>query len=64
MLPQVWQKIAMVNPMLYCINGLRFGYIGVSDVALGTATGLVLGLSVVMFAWCYLLFRSGYKIKT
>ena len=64
MLPEFWQKIAMVNPMLYCINGLRFGYIGISDVDLGVAAVLITVLSVVMFLWCYLLFRKGYKIKT
>ncbi len=64
MLPSFWEKLAMANPLLYCVNGLRYGYLGVSDVNMVIATVLVLLLSVAMYLWCYLLFRSGYKIKT
>jgi ABC-2 type transport system permease protein len=29
-----WQVVAKLNPLLYLINGLRYGVVGVSDVAL------------------------------
>lgn len=32
-----WQKLASFNPLLYMINGVRYGVLGVSDVAVGTA---------------------------
>jgi len=64
MLPPFWQGVARVNPVLYFIDGLRFGYLGTSDVDLRSAVVLVVLLGVAMFALCYGLFKAGYNIKT
>ncbi|MDA0990435.1 MAG: ABC transporter permease [Verrucomicrobia bacterium] len=64
MLPGFWRTFAMGNPILYFVNGMRFGFLGVSDVNIGLSTLAVLLLSAVAFYACYALFRSGYKIKT
>lgn len=44
----LWQTIAKWNPMLYLINGVRYGFLGVSDVPVGTAFA-VGGLTVLIF---------------
>lgn len=41
-LPGFWRSVAMVNPLLYMINGVRFGILGQADVALGTAVVVAL----------------------
>jgi ABC-2 type transport system permease protein len=64
MLPPFWQKVAMANPILYFINGLRFGFLGISDVNMALAVCIALFLAVAMFAACYRLFHIGYNIKT
>ncbi len=43
-----WQGIARWNPLLYLINGVRYGFLGVSDVPLGTAA-VVAVITLVVF---------------
>jgi ABC-2 type transport system permease protein len=31
-LPQIWQTISLLNPILYLINGFRYGFLGTTDV--------------------------------
>jgi ABC-2 type transport system permease protein len=46
------------------VNGLRYGFLGISDVSVTTAAVVVLAIAVALFATCYQLFRIGYNIKT
>lgn len=63
MLPPLWQKISLFNPVVYLISGFRWSFYGVSDV--GVATSLT--LTLVFLALCLLavwrIFKTGYKIK-
>ncbi len=43
-----WQGVAHFNPVLYLINGVRYGLLGVSDVDVGLAAGVSLA-SLVLF---------------
>lgn len=43
-----WQKLSLFNPLLYLINGVRFGILGVSDVDMGVALTVAL-LGTVIF---------------
>lgn len=62
-LPEPLQAASQWNPMLYMVNGLRYGMIGVSDTDLGINMIVVGVLAVVLLAACVLLFRSGYKLR-
>src|SRR6185295_10532492 len=42
LLPPFWQKLAQLNPILYMVNAFRYGLLGVSDVNLGLAYGVML----------------------
>jgi len=64
MLPPLWQKVALANPVLYFVNGLRFGFLGVTDINVQVAEIAVVTTAVIMFLICYLLFHIGYNIKT
>jgi ABC-2 type transport system permease protein len=64
MLPPFWQKVAVANPILYFVNGLRYGFLGISDVNVPFAAGTALCVAVVLFGLCCHLFRIGYNIKT
>jgi ABC-2 type transport system permease protein len=64
MLPPVWQKIALFNPVVYLISGFRWAFYGVADVnvLLSTvATLAFLALCMALVAW---MFHTGYKLKT
>ena len=64
MLPDFWRGVAMANPVLYFVNSLRYGFLGISDVNITLATTMVVLLAVGTYGVCYGLFRSGYNIKT
>jgi ABC-2 type transport system permease protein len=64
MLPPIWQKIALFNPVVYLISGFRWSFYGSSDVALAISVGMTavfLLLCLVIIAW---IFRTGYRLKT
>jgi ABC-2 type transport system permease protein len=52
LLPQPWHNIALFNPVLYMINAFRQAVIGVSDVPVALALGLLFGLFIVLLAVC------------
>lgn len=52
-----WRQIAQVNPLLYMINGVRYGLVGVSDVDVYKAGCVALGFLVLMFGLSLLTLR-------
>lgn len=64
MLPPFWQKVALGNPILYFVNGLRYGFLNISDVNVALAAGIALTVAVALFSLCWWLVRIGYNIKT
>ena len=63
MLPEFWQKVSLVNPVLYLISGFRWSFYEISDVSLFTSLITIL----LMLTTCILIisisFSKGYKIK-
>ena len=62
-LPPFWQAASQANPILYMINAFRFGILGVSDINVGTAIGIILLFSVALFVYCLHLLKSGKGIR-
>jgi ABC-2 type transport system permease protein len=42
MLPPVWQKVSLFNPIVYLISGFRWSFYGIADVSLGVSLGMTL----------------------
>ncbi len=63
MLPPLWQHISQWNPILYMVNGFRYGFLGVSDVSIGVSLALLTSLSIVLFAVTMYLFRIGRGLR-
>ena len=64
MLPDFWQKISYINPIVYLISSFRWSFYGNSDVNVVVsiiATLFFLVLCIVFISW---IFKTGYKIKT
>ena len=64
MLPPLWQKITLFNPVVYLISGFRWSFYGVADVNVvvsAIATVGFLALCVAVVSW---IFRTGYKLKS
>lgn len=63
MLPEVWQKISLGNPILYMINAFRYGLLGVSDVDVRLAFGIVVGVLVGLIGLSLFLLEKGVGLK-
>jgi ABC-2 type transport system permease protein len=63
-LPEPFRTASHFNPFFYLIDGFRYGFIGHADgsVAIGVVVTAV--LSVGLFLWCWVLFRTGYRLKS
>jgi ABC-2 type transport system permease protein len=63
MLPPIWQKITLFNPVVYLINGFRWSFYGKSDVTVEVSLGMTLGFLLICLALVAWMFRTGYRIK-
>ncbi len=63
MLPQFWQDVSLVNPILYMINAFRYGLLGITDIHLGVAFGIILGFIVALFSYSMFLLNRGIGLK-
>ena len=64
MLPELWQNIALANPILYMINAFRYSLIGLSDINVYLAVGMTSGFIVLLFSFCLWLLHKGIGIKS
>jgi ABC-2 type transport system permease protein len=64
MLPPLWQKVSLANPILYMVNAFRFGILGVSDIAIGNALTVLTVFCVLLFLFSLLLLNKGVGIRT
>ena len=63
MLPPVWQKITLFNPVVYLISGFRWSFFGASDVNVVASAAATLGFLALCIAVISWMFRTGYKLK-
>jgi ABC-2 type transport system permease protein len=63
MLPPLWQKVALFNPIVYLISGFRWSFYGISDVNIVVSFGMIVVFLVACFATVWIIFRTGYKLK-
>jgi ABC-2 type transport system permease protein len=63
-LPEFWQNFAKFNPFFYNIDGFRYSFIGKSDGSLIIGATSIIIINSLLIFFCYLMFRSGYKLKS
>ena len=63
MLPPLWQKITLFNPVVYLISGFRWSFYGVADVNMGISLAAILGFLAACLAAVWWIFRTGWKLK-
>ena len=62
-LPPVWQAVSHFNPFFYMIDGFRYGFFGVSDVAPQTSLAVVGATFLILATVALGLLRRGYKLR-
>ncbi|MBC8210224.1 MAG: ABC transporter permease [Gammaproteobacteria bacterium] len=63
LLPPFWQQVSLVNPILYMVNSFRYGFLGVSDIDLSLALGVILIFIIILFSICMILLNRGTGIR-
>jgi ABC-2 type transport system permease protein len=64
MLPPLWQKLTLFNPVVYLVSGFRWSFYGISDVSVGISLGMTVVFMIACLAIVRWMFRTGYKLKT
>ena len=64
MLPPVWQKITLFNPVVYLISGFRWSFYGQSDVNIWISLAAILGFLAACLIGVWWVFKTGYKLKS
>ncbi len=64
MLPEFWQWVSQLNPILYMVNTFRYGVLGVSDIDVGFALGMIGLFVVVLSAIALHLLKIGRGIRS
>ncbi|VVE19271.1 ABC transporter permease [Pandoraea terrigena] len=62
-LPPLWQAVSHFNPFFYMIDGFRYGFFGVSDVAPQTSLAVVGATFLIVATVALNLLRRGYKLR-
>jgi ABC-2 type transport system permease protein len=63
MLPPVWQKVALFNPVVYLVSAFRWSFYSVSDVNVAVSFGMTIVFLVLCMLVVRWIFRTGYNIK-
>lgn len=63
MLPPLWQKISLFNPVVYLINGFRWSFYSVADVPIAASLATTLIFIVICLGIVSWVFRTGYRLK-
>ena len=64
MLPPIWQKITLFNPVVYLVSCFRWSFYGVADVNVLVSFGMTMLFLVICIAIVWWMFKTGYKLKT
>ena len=63
LLPEFWQGVSQLNPILYMVNTFRYGILGVSDIHIGFAYSMIIGAIVILFSYSMYLLNTGKGIR-
>jgi ABC-2 type transport system permease protein len=63
MLPEFWRNLSFANPILYMVNGFRYGILGLSDMSIAVAYVIIIGFTIAMFLLCLYLLKRGSGIR-
>jgi ABC-2 type transport system permease protein len=64
LLPEFWQGVSKINPIVYMVNAFRYGFLGISDVSIATSFGVLSVFVVILYAVAHHLITSGRGIRS
>lgn len=63
MLPPVWQKVTLFNPVVYLISGFRWSFFGAADVPVGVSLLAIGAFTAICLGVIWWIFRTGWRIR-
>lgn len=63
LLSPFWQGLSYLNPILYMVNGFRYGFLGVTDIHLGICFGILIVFIVILYSYSLYLLNNGKGIR-
>lgn len=63
MLPPLWQKITLFNPIVYLISGFRWSFYGIADVNVFLSLGMILLFMCLCLGIIIWIFKTGYRLR-
>ncbi|GGB41043.1 transport permease protein [Oceanisphaera marina] len=64
LLPDFWQGVSHINPVLYMVNAFRYGFLGISDVPLTVAYGIIIGFIALFYTAAWYLIHTGRGLRS
>ncbi|CUH52576.1 ABC transporter permease [Shimia marina] len=64
MLPPIWQKITLFNPVVYLISGFRWSFFGTADVPIGLSLLAIGGFTALCLGAIWWIFKTGWRIRS
>lgn len=63
LLPELWQWVSKVNPIVYMVSGFRYGFLGVADISFLVSLSILIGFNALLLGWAYSLINRGVGIR-
>lgn len=63
LLPEFWQGVSKLNPVLYMVNAFRYGILGISDIDVTWAFAGVMAFVACLFIFCLHLLNTGKRLR-
>jgi len=64
MLPDFWQNVSLLNPVLYMVNGFRYGILGIADIHIGVSYCIILMFISLLVSFSMYLLNKGIGIRS
>jgi ABC-2 type transport system permease protein len=64
MLPPLWQKITLLNPVMYLVSGFRWSFYEIADVSVGVSLTMISVFLAICVFLVWRIFTTGYRVKT
>ena len=63
-LPPFWQKVTLLNPVVYLVSGFRWSFFGTADVSVGVSLAMTVLFLLICLAVVWWIFKTGYRLKS
>ena len=63
LLPEFWQGVSKLNPIIYMVNAFRYGFLGKSDIQIGIAFAIILVFIAILTSFAMYLLNRGIGLR-